>query len=119
MVDTVLWFQEWNLQFESLTIPTDRSLSCTTGTTVVATNNLGDSSEPYNPYDEIPGDRLENLYDEIHPTTRVISTITHEDSVDGRQPTAIGEETFSFASKLRGVAGVQIPSLEVVLTLYP
>jgi len=72
-------------------------MSCTTGTTGLATSNPRDSSELFNPYDEIPGDRLENLYDEIHPTTRVISTITDEnlqDSPDSRQPTAGGKETF-------------------------
>ncbi len=43
-----------------------------------------EAEEAFNPYDEIPGDRHENLYDEIRPKTRVISTVTHE-SLGGLQ----------------------------------
>lgn len=42
------------------------------------TANGDENEEAFNPYDEIPGERHENLYDEIRPKTRVISTITHE-----------------------------------------
>ena len=40
--------------------------------------------DPFNPYDEIPGDRQENVYDEIHPRmSRDISAITHENTGGG------------------------------------
>ena len=50
---------------------------------VGVTGDVASSNEeledPYNPYDEIPGDsQQENLYDEIHPKTRIISTSTQE-----------------------------------------
>jgi len=86
-------------------------VSCTTGTTGLATSNTGDSSELFNPYNEILGDCLENLYDEIHPTTRVISTITDEnlqDSPDSRQPTAGGKETFLLANRSLHGGGVAV-----------
>ena len=55
----------------------------------VASSNE-EPEDHYNPYDEIPGDsRQENLYDEIHPKTRVISTSTQENlsgSTDLRLP---------------------------------
>ena len=69
--------------------PADRSLSCATGTSVLATSNFGDPSDTYNPYDEIPGDRPENLYDEIHPRSQVISTIIQDNfqsSADTTRP---------------------------------
>jgi len=90
-----------NFQFEPLTVPIDCSVSCITGTIILATSNTGDFSELYNPYDETPGDRLENLYDEIHSTNLVISTVTDENlqnSPDSRQPTAGGKETFFLAN---------------------
>ncbi len=67
----------------------------------VHTASGDEAEEAFNPYDEIPGDRHENLYDEIRPRTRVISTITHED-LGGLQHT-IGERSWLILLNVRHI----------------